>query len=144
MSMDKQRQQSEYGLSLTDEELSHTVLGCAYRVHTVLGPGLLESVYRVCLAHDLRKAGLIALEEFALPVIYDGIVFDQGFRIDILVENRLVLELKVVENLLSKHEAQLLSYLKFAQVKWGLLLNFSEKSLHPKGIKRMVNPRFNK
>lgn len=134
--------QSKYGNSLTDDQLSHCILGCAFKVHTELGAGLLETVYRVCLAHELRKTGLIASEEHAVPVAYDGIVFDQGFRIDILVENRFVLELKVVEKLIGKHEAQILSYMRFAEIKWGLLLNFSEKSLHPKGIKRMVNPKF--
>ncbi len=125
--------------NLTDTELSHKILGCAYKIHTALGPGLLESVYRKCLAYELRKLGLRAEEEKPIGIIYEELTLDKAFRIDILVENRYILELKVVDELLPVHAAQILTYLKFANIKYGLLLNFKEESLHPKGVKRYLN-----
>jgi len=139
--MSNQVRNSEAGNALSDEALSHAILSCAFKVHTALGPGLLETVYRTCLAYEIRKLGFIALEEVYVSVTYDQMIFDKGFRMDILVEDRYVLELKVVERFQEKHIATILSYLRFAGVKRGLLLNFMEKSLHPKGIKRVVNAK---
>ena len=108
------------------------------KVHTALGPGLLESAYEACLLYELRKRGLKVYAQVALPVVYEAVRLDAGYRIDLLVEDAVVVELKAVEKLLPIHEAQILSYLKLSGKKVGLLLNFNV--LHLKdGIKRVVN-----
>jgi GxxExxY protein len=118
--------------------VSGQVVDAAMRVHSVLGPGLLESAYEACLAHELRQRSLQVRTQVELPVQYDGVRIDIGYRIDMLVEEALVVELKAVETLLPIHEAQLLSYLKLSGYKVGLLINFNV--LHLKdGMKRMVN-----
>ena len=119
-------------------DLTEKIIGCAIKVHRVLGPGLLESAYEVCLVHELRKAGLKAERQVALPVIYEGLRLDADYFIDILVEDTVVLELKSVEHLLPLHEAQLLTYLKLANKKLGLLINFNV-TLLKNGIKRRIN-----
>ena len=119
-------------------DLTEKIIGCAIKVHRVLGPGLLESAYEVCLVHELRKAGLKAERQVALPVIYEGLRLDADYFIDILVEDTVVLELKSVEHLLPIHEAQLLTYLKLANKKLGLLINFNV-TLLKNGIKRRIN-----
>jgi GxxExxY protein len=122
------------------EELDHLatqVVDSAFKVHSALGPGLLESVYEVCLAHELSRRGLKFQTQVAFPVVYDGIRLDSGLRIDLLVENRLVVELKAVETMTSLYEAQLLSYLKLAQNRLGLLINFNVSKIKD-GIKRIV------
>ncbi len=119
-------------------DLTEKTIGCAIKVHRVLGPGLLESAYEVCLVHELRKAGLRAERQVALPVIYEGLQLDADYFIDILVEDTVVLELKSVEHLLPIHEAQLLTYLKLANKKLGLLINFNV-TLLKNGIKRRIN-----
>ena len=119
-------------------DLTEKIIGCAIKVHRVLGPGLLESAYEVCLVHELRKAGLKTERQVALPVIYEGLQLDADYFIDILVEDTVVLELKSVENLLPIHEAQLLTYLKLANKKLGLLINFNV-TLLKNGIKRRIN-----
>ena len=119
-------------------DLTEKIIGCAIKVHRVLGPGLLESAYEVCLLHELRKAGLKAERQLALPVIYEGLRLDADYFIDILVEDTVVLELKSVEHLLPIHEAQLLTYLKLANKKLGLLINFNV-TLFKNGIKRRIN-----
>ena len=121
-----------------ENDLGDTILGCAIKVHSALGPGLLESTYEVCLVHELSKAGLTVARQVALPVIYDNMELDAGYRIDLLVGDIVILELKVVEKLLPIHTAQLLSYLKLSKRKLGYLLNFN--SVHMRdGIKRVVN-----
>jgi GxxExxY protein len=118
-------------------DFSSAVIGAAIVVHSTLGPGLLESAYEACLIHELRKRGLKVLSQVALPVVYDGCPIDVGYRIDLLVEDSLIVELKAVEAILPIHKAQLLSYLKMHGSKVGLLLNFNV--LHLKdGITRMV------
>ena len=117
--------------------LTSDILGCAMKVHSKLGPGLLESAFRTCLAHELRKNGFLVQEEVLLPITYDSIELDHGYRIYIIVNEVVIIELKVVENILDVHEAQLLTYLKFAEKPVGLLLNFNVKSLK-QGIKRFV------
>ena len=107
-------------------------------VHTALGPGLLESAYEACLAHELRKRGRKVLGQVGLPIVYDGIGIDVGYRIDLLVDDLVVVELKTVEKLLPIHQAQLLSYLKLGHYRVGLLINFNVAHLK-NGIKRMVN-----
>ena len=119
-------------------DLTEKIIGRAIKVHRVLGPGLLESACEVGLVHELRKAGLKAERQLALPVIYEGLRLDADYFIDILVEDTVVLELKSVERLLPIHEAQLLTYLKLANKKLGLLINFNV-TLLKNGIKRRIN-----
>jgi GxxExxY protein len=119
-------------------EVSGSVVDAAMKVHTALGPGLLESAYEACLLHELRKRGRKVLSQVVLPVVYDGVKIDVGYRIDLLVEDVVIVELKAVEKLLPIHDAQLLSYLKLGGYRLGLLINFNV--LHLKdGIKRKVN-----
>ncbi len=118
--------------------VSGQVVDAAMRVHSVLGPGLLESAYEACLAYELRQRSLQVCTQVELPVVYDGITIDVGYRIDMLVEEALVVELKAVESLLPIHEAQLLSYLKLSGHKVGLLINFNVLYLRD-GLRRMVN-----
>ncbi len=119
-------------------EISGQVVNAAMKVHTVLGPGLLESVYEACLAHELRGRNLKVQTQVELPVHYEGIVIDVGYRIDMLVADAVVVELKSVERLMPIHEAQLLSYLKLSDRKLGLLVNFNVVHLGD-GIRRIVN-----
>ena len=119
-------------------DLTEKIIGCAIKVHRVLGPGLLESAYEVCLVHELRKAGLKAERQVVLPVIYEGLKLDADYFVDILVEDTVVLELKSVEHLAPIHEAQLLTYLKLANKKLGLLINFNV-TLLKNGINRRIN-----
>lgn len=119
-------------------EITGQVVDSAMRVHTVLGPGLLESPYRVCLTHELRKRGRVVLMEHALPVQYDGVQIEIGYRVDLLVDACVVVELKAVAKLSPLHEAQLLSYLRLSSHKVGLLINFHVVHLRD-GIVRLVN-----
>jgi GxxExxY protein len=105
-------------------EISGRIITAALKVHTAIGPGVLESVYQTCLLHDLKKAGLAVQAQTALPVVYDGLHLDSGYRIDLLVEDTVIVELKCVETLLPIHKAQLLTYLRLANKPLGLLLNF--------------------
>ncbi len=119
-------------------EVTGAVVDGAMKVHSVLGPGLLESAYQACLAYELRKRGLEVITQFELPVIYDEIKIDLGYRVDLLVEGSVVVELKTVSKIAPVHEAQLLSYLKLGNFRAGLLINFHAARLKD-GIKRMVN-----
>jgi GxxExxY protein len=118
-------------------QITHEILDSAYKVHTSLGPGLLESAYKTCLAYELRKKGLKIEEEKPVPVIYEGVKLDCGYRLDLLVEDAVVVELKTVDSFSDVHFAQILTYLRFADKKVGLLINFNVKSLRD-GIKRFV------
>lgn len=118
-------------------QITHEILDSAYKVHSALGPGLLESAYQACLIYELRKKGLKVEPEKALPLVYDEIKLDCGYRIDLLVENKVVVELKTVEAFTEVHTAQVLTYLKLSGCKIGLLLNFYTKSLKD-GIKRLI------
>jgi GxxExxY protein len=122
---------------MTFDPLSNRVIGCAIEVHRELGPGLLESAYQICLAHELSRAGIRFVLEQPMPVAYKGLQLDCGYRLDMLVENELILELKAVEEVLGIHEAQILTYLKLAKLKTGLLINFNVPILK-QGIKRFV------
>ncbi len=118
-------------------EISGAVVDAAMKVHTALGPGLLESAYAACLRHELIKRGLSVTSEVPLPVVYDGIKLDAGYRLDMVVEDTVVVELKAIEALAPIHQAQIISYLKLSGKPIGLLINFH--SLHLKdGIKRFV------
>ncbi|MEZ5344794.1 MAG: GxxExxY protein [Pyrinomonadaceae bacterium] len=119
-------------------KISEKIIGGAISVHKALGPGLLESTYEVCLIHELSKEGLKVQSQLALPVVYDGIKLDAGYRIDLLVENSVIVELKAIDSLLPIHEAQLISYLKLSEMKLGLLINFNVKLLK-NGVKRLMN-----
>lgn len=118
-------------------ELSNLIIGKAIEIHKELGPGLLESAYKECLYYELITAGLKVEKEKPLPVVYKEIILDQGYRIDLLVENKVVIELKTVEAFTDVHMAQILTYLKFGHYKLGLLLNFIVSYLK-NGIKRFV------
>jgi GxxExxY protein len=118
--------------------ISGEIIDAAMKVHSVLGPGLLESTYLACLAHELRSRSLVVAMQVPLPILYDGVCIRLGYRIDLLVENAVVVELKVATKLHPIHAAQLLSYLRLSNKKLGLLINFHV--LHLKnGIKRLVN-----
>jgi GxxExxY protein len=122
----------------TANALSREIITAAIKVHTALGPGLLESTYEACLQHELAKAGLRAQAQVGLPVVYDSIRLEVGYRIDLLVEDLVIVELKSVEAISSVHQAQLLSYLKLSGKSLGLIINFNVAHLKD-GIKRMVN-----
>lgn len=117
--------------------LSQVILKQAFDVHSALGPGLLESAYKECLAYRLTKNGLWVEKEKPIPLVFEEIRLDQGYRLDLLVENKIVVELKSVESLNDLHTAQVLTYLKLGGYKLGLLLNFNVKSLK-EGIKRLI------
>ncbi len=116
-------------------QITEKIIGCAIEVHKNLGPGLLESAYEECLIFELRSAGLIAERQIGVPVVYKDIKLDCGYRIDILVENTVVIELKTVDEFAPVHEAQILTYMKFASKKIGLLINFNV-TLLKNGIRR--------
>ena len=118
-------------------EISGAIVDAAMKVHSAYGPGLLESAYAACLRHELIKRGLKVVSEVPVPVVYDGIKLDAGYKLDLLVEDTVVVELKAIEALAPIHKAQIISYLKLAHKPIGLLINFH--SLHLKdGIKRFV------
>lgn len=119
-------------------DITGDIVDAAMRVHTALGPGLLESAYETCLAYELRRRGRRVVAQLGLPVVYDRVRLDAGYRIDLLVDDRVIVELKAVECLLPIHRAQLLSYLKLSGCKVGLLINFNVLRLKD-GIKRIVN-----
>lgn len=119
------------------EDFGREIVGASVKVHSTLGPGLLESVYQTCLVYELRKRGLTVEPEVNLPVRYGEVQIDAGYRIDMLVENLIIIENKVVERLLPVHEAQILTYMKLRGCKLGYLLNWNV-ALMKNGIKRMV------
>ena len=123
---------------MTENELSRVVFDSALKVHQALGPGLLESAYEECLYYEIKKTGLFVEKQKPLPLVYEDVKLDIGYRIDILIENKLILELKSVESLNDVHFAQILTYLKLTNCKLGLLINFNV-SLIKNGIKRVVN-----
>ena len=123
---------------MTENELSKIVFDCALKVHQTLGPGLLKSAYEECLFYELRKTGLEVQKQKPLPLVYEEVKLDIGYRIDIIIENKLILEIKSVDALNDVHFAQLLTYLKLTDCKLGLLINFNV-TLIKNGIKRVVN-----
>ena len=110
---------------MTENDISRLVIGCAIEVHKELGPGLLESAYEECLYHELSQAGLAVRKQVPLPVVYKDVKLEAGYRIDLLVENKLLIELKSVEAINDVHVAQILTYLKLSGCKLGLLMNFN-------------------
>ncbi|MFY9153419.1 MAG: GxxExxY protein [Prolixibacteraceae bacterium] len=121
----------------TLNQISYDIIGAAYKVHSALGPGLLESTYEVCLVHELLKLGYKVERQKSLPVFYENLKLDAGYRIDLLIEDSVIVELKSVEDVLPIHHAQLLTYLKLSKIKLGLLINFNVRDLKL-GIKRIV------
>lgn len=120
------------------DQITEKIIGSAIAVHKALGPGLLESAYEECLCFELAEAGLEFKRQVALPVVYKGVKLDCGYRMDVVVEESVIIETKAVERIVPVHEAQLLSYLKLTGIKVGLLLNFHVPVLKS-GIKRIVN-----
>jgi GxxExxY protein len=123
---------------MTENEISKVLIGCAIDVHKELGPGLLESTYEVCLEYELKEHGLDVQRQLILPVNYKGKLIDAGYRIDLLVNERVIVELKAVEEMTKVHEAQVITYLKLSGLNLGFLINFNETYLK-NGIKRLVN-----
>ena len=121
----------------TLNRISYDIIGAAYKVHSSLGPGLLESTYEVCLEHELLKMGYKVERRKPLPVIYDGIKLDAGYRNDLLVEDNVIIELKSVNELIPLYKGQLMTYLKLTELKLGLLMNFNVTDMK-KGITRIV------
>ena len=123
---------------MTEDEISSIIIGCAIDVHRTFGPGLLESAYRECLHYDLTEQGLFVVKEKPMPIIYKEVKLDHGYRMDLLVENKVVVELKRAEAINDVHIAQLLTYLKLGNYRLGLIINFQNKLLKD-GIKRIIN-----
>ena len=123
---------------MTENELAKEVVDAAFKIHTALGPGLLESVYASVLAYELQKRGLEVSCEHAIPVAYESLILDEGFRADLIVDNKLIVELKSLEKLAPVHFKQLLTYLRLADMRLGLLINFGAPYLRA-GVTRVVN-----
>jgi len=119
-------------------KITETIIGVAINIHRALGPGLLESAYEACMVYDLIKAGLKVEQQKPLPIVYRGVKLECGYRLDLMIANEVIVEIKSVEKLLPIHQAQLMSYLKLSDCKVGLLINFNVKVLK-NGIKRVVN-----
>ena len=126
------------GFAVTENDIGDVLIDSAMKVHSSLGPGLLESAYEVCLAYELRKRGLSVSRQIAIPIRYDGIEIDGAYRADLLIDKRIVVELKTVEGILPVHRSQLLSYLRLGEFKLGYLLNFAAPRLRD-GIARIAN-----
>jgi len=139
MGLTQSRKGAKNGVLLMNEnEIAKRIVHAAYRIHTGLGPGLLESVYEAVLAHELGKQGLRVARQVPMPVVYDGLQFDQGFRVDMMVNDKVIVELKSVEELAPVHKKQLLTYLRLADKRLGLLINFGARLIRD-GITRVVN-----
>lgn len=123
---------------LIENQIGDATIAAAIKVHSALGPGLLEGAYEHCLAHELRKKGLSVQSQITIPFMYDSLVIDNGYRVDLLIAGRVVVELKAVETVLPVHRGQLLSYLRLGHFKLGYLLNFNVAHMRD-GITRMVN-----
>ncbi|MEK6743409.1 MAG: GxxExxY protein [Nitrospirota bacterium] len=124
-------------LTDTEESIARKIVDAAYAVHKALGPGLLERIYEVCFCHELEKRGLRFLRQVDLPIVYDGMTFNEGLRLDVLVEDLVICELKAVDEMNPVWEAQLLSHLKLANMRLGFLINFNVPLIKD-GIKRFV------
>ena len=123
---------------MSENEISSKIIGAAIEVHKQLGPGLLESTYETCLTYELKQMGLDVKQQQALPVVYKEVKLDAGYRIDLLVENKVIVEIKSVDALADIHTAQLLTYLKLKDLKLGLLINFNSVKVI-EGLKRIIN-----
>ncbi len=126
------------GIAMNENQIAKIIVNAAYQIHTKLGPGLLETVYQVVLAHDLRKQGLTVEREVSIPIFYDGLRFDEGFRADLIVGDKVIVELKSLEALNPVHAKQVLTQIRLSNRKLGLLINFGEE-LIKNGIRRLIN-----
>jgi GxxExxY protein len=124
-------------MTLLHQELTGSILNCAYKVHSALGPGLLESAYEECLHYELDKAGFMVIKQKPMPLIYEEKKLDLGYRIDLFVEGKVIIEIKSVEAINPVHFAQLMTYLKLSKCRIGFLINFNVKSLKD-GIRRVI------
>lgn len=124
-------------LSKREEEIGKRIVDCAYKVHCQLGPGLLEKIYEVCLAHELKKSGLKVQRQIDIPVVYDGIEFEEGLRLDLLVEDLVICEIKAVDTVNPVWSAQILSHLRLTNKRLGYLINFNVP-LIKNGVKRFI------
>ena len=124
-------------VSKRENDIAKEIVDAAYRIHKAMGPGLLEKVYEVCLCHELKKRGYNCERQVEVPIVYDGITFDEWLRLDVLVENLIICELKAVDNMNPVWEAQLLSHLKLTRKRLGFLINFNVKYIKG-GIKRII------
>lgn len=124
-------------LSKKEEDIAKKVVDSAYLVHKALGPGILEKVYEACFCYELNKKGLFYKRQVDVPIVYDGLTFDEGFRLDVLIEDLVICELKAVDNMHPVWEAQILSYLKLSGKRLGFLINFNERYIKD-GIKRII------
>ena len=125
-------------INMTENELSYKIIGCAMKVHSELGPGLLENAYEECLNYKLKQIGLQVEKQKSLPLVYYDVKLEAGYRIDLLVEDKVVIEIKAVDGFNDVHLAQVMTYLKLSKCKLGLLINFNVKSIKD-GIKRVAN-----
>ncbi|HXE43045.1 MAG TPA: GxxExxY protein [Candidatus Baltobacteraceae bacterium] len=123
---------------MTENEIATQIVDAAFKIHTMLGPGLLETVYEVVLAHELKKRGLRVERQVPIPIVWETIKFDEGFRADLIVESKVVVELKSIETVVPVHKKQVLTHLRLMNLKLGLLINFGEE-LIKNGISRIVN-----
>lgn len=123
---------------MTENEIAAEVVDSAYKVHVSLGPGLLESVYEIVLDHELKKRGLMVARQVGIPIRYESIMFEEAFRADLVVEDKLIVEIKSIEKVAGVHKKQLLTYLRLTNKRLGLLINFGEELIKD-GINRVVN-----
>ena len=123
---------------MTEDELSNITIGCSIKIHKTLGPGLLESAYHECLYYELTKQGLFVEKQKSLPLVYEQVKLECGYRVDLFIENKLIVEIKAIDSLRPIHLAQILTYLRLSNCKLGLLINFNVPLLK-NGIKRVIN-----
>jgi GxxExxY protein len=123
---------------MDENAIAKTIVDAAYKVHTRLGPGLLESVYEVTLAHELKQRGMKVIRQLAVPLVYDGICFEEGYRLDLMVEDKVIVDVKSIEAVHPVHKKQVLTYLRLMDKRLGLLINFNEDLIRD-GISRIVN-----
>jgi len=123
---------------MTENEISRVVVDACYKIHVALGPGLLESVYQRVLAYELRRRNVVVAEQVAIPIVFEGLEFEEGFRADIIVEDCVIIETKSIEKIAAVHKKQLLTYLRLTGCRLGLLINFGE-ALIKDGITRVIN-----
>jgi GxxExxY protein len=135
--MDHEAHEDHQAIDERTEEAARQVVDAGLKIHRLLGPGLLESAYETCLAHELALRGLSPRRQVAFPILYEGRKLDTGFRIDLIVDERMIVEVKAVDELSSVHKAQILTYLKLSGLRLGLLINFNV-TLYRQGIKRFV------
>jgi GxxExxY protein len=135
--LDRQERQARQEPSAAADDVARQVIDAGLKVHRALGPGLLESAYEACLTHELASRGLAVRRQVSLPIEYEGLRLEVGYRLDLVVDDLVIIEVKAVESLLRLHEAQLITYLKLSGVKLGLLINFNV-ALFKQGVRRLI------